>query len=344
MDGLSIGEPVDVKVVANPAPFRGKQVLNHTWLLPDRAAISGDNVLWKHTSEAQRDKKTASYTFEASSETMWIAWGPPFLPSHAKELFKQLSDKHPDTEVLELARTRGGLPVHAIRFGARPTEDAQPYGIWIQARQHAWEAGSSWVAQGFLLWTLSDDPAAAELRRKATIHVVPIMDIDSVADGTGGKASVPRDHNRDWDNDPEYPEVRAAQRRILRIHERQRFDVFIDLHNPGPNDRKPFFFGPKLEDLKPITQRNFVRWNAIARSTIERLEPDYRFAAYIKTQEEQDRVSSNWVRNHTSPHVVALTLETPWNRPEGNQAGYQLVGRQLGQTVARYVAGDPRLE
>jgi len=70
------------------------------------------------------------------------------------------------------------------------------------------------------------------------------------------------------------------------------------------------------------------------------LEPDYRFTSYIKTKEELDRVSKNWVRKNTSPHVVSLTLETPWNRPQGTQQGYQQVGKQLGLTIARYLSGD----
>lgn len=344
LDGLSVGKPVKVTVSANPAPFRDSQVLDHTWLLPDRASISDDDVRWEHTAEANRGGSTATYAFDASAETMWVAWGPPFLPSHAESMLKQISTSDSNAELFELARTRHNRPVYAIRFGARATDAVKPSAIWVQARQHAWEAGSSWVAQGFLKWATSDDPIAARLRSKATICVVPIMDVDSVTDGAGGKASVPRDHNRDWDDEPEFPEVRAAQTLIHSLHKHHRFDVFVDLHNPSANDRKPFFFGPKIDELSSVQQRNFIRWKAIAESHIEHLEPEYRFAAYVKTQEERNRVSSNWVRDHSSPQVVAMTLETPWNRPEGTQEGYQLVGRQLGMTIARYLSTDPSKE
>jgi hypothetical protein len=186
----------------------------------------------------------------------------------------------------------------------------------------------------------SDDPVAIELRNKATICVVPIMDVDNVANGMGGKEAVPRDHNRDWDDNPVYPEVRAAQMAIKKLNASHRFDLFIDLHNPGPNDRQPYFYGPKLDRLSQIQSRNYIRWKAIAESQIDHLESDYRFTSYIKTQQELDRVSKNWVRNHTSPHVVALTLETSWNRPQGTMQGYQQVGKQLGLTIARYLSAD----
>ncbi|KAA5542706.1 hypothetical protein FYK55_14350 [Roseiconus nitratireducens] len=340
LHGLSIGKPVSVTVSASSTPFRAGRVLSPTWLLPDSASISSDNIHWQHTPKAESDDRKAVYTFEATAETMWVAWGPPFLPSHAEALLRQISESLPDSELFVLARTRGDRPVHAIRFGARSDDAGKPSAIWIQARQHAWETGSSWVAQGFLNWVASDDPVAIELRNKATICVVPIMDVDNVADGTGGKDAVPRDHNRDWDDDPVYPEVRAAQMAIKKLNASHRFDLFIDLHNPSPNDRQPYFYGPKLDRLSQVQYRNYIRWKAIAESQIDALEPDYRFTSYIKSQQELDRVSKNWVRNHTSPQVVSLTLETAWNRPQGSQQGYQQVGKQLGLTIARYLSAD----
>ena len=96
--------------------------------------------------------------------------------------------------------------MQGIRFGGTETT-IKPKGVWIQARQHAWESGSSWVGKGLLDWAVSQDPLAVQLRRSTTIHFVPIMDVDSVAEGAGGKDAVPRVHNRDWDASPVYPEV-----------------------------------------------------------------------------------------------------------------------------------------
>lgn len=343
--GLTKDQLLILKVSANQQPYRDKKVLKASWLLPDRAAISTDNVHWTQTPEGKRDDTSVVYHIKAPAETIWLAWGPPFLPSHADKLLKQAKQILPGAEIFELARTRNDRPVKGIRFGAEPADDRQPYGVWIQARQHAWEAGSSWVGQGFLLWAVSDDEAAVELRQLATIHFIPIMDVDSTAVGAGGKDAIPRDHNRDWDDEPHYPEVAAAQTRILEMEQEGRFDVFIDLHNPGPGDRVPFFFGPiGLEKLPTIQQRNYVRFLAYANDHIDEMRDTYRFATYVKTQEERDRVSSNWVRNHTSPHVFSATLETAWNRPEGTQAGYQTVGRQLGRALLRYLEANPREE
>lgn len=345
VNGLEPGAMLTLKVSGNPEPFQGKRVLESSWSLPDRAAISVDNENWTQTPKGRREDQSIIYEFKAPAETFWLAWGPPFLPSHAEKLLKTAKETLPSAEIFELARTRGDRPVKGIRFGAEPRENHKPFGVWIQARQHAWETGGSWVGQGFLLWAVSDDEGAVELRKQAEIHFIPIMDIDSTATGAGGKDAIPRDQNRDWDDRPHYPEVAAAQKRILELERAGRFDVYVDLHNPGPNDRTPFFFGPiEMSKLPSIQQRNHARWIAFAHVNIDHLQEKYRLASYVKTEEERNRMSSNWVRNHTSPHVMSATLETSWNRPEGTSSGYQSVGRQLGLTLTRYLASDPRAD
>ncbi|MCA8995716.1 MAG: hypothetical protein KDA80_01985 [Planctomycetaceae bacterium] len=343
IEGLDPEKTMMLTVSAATDPFRESRVLDASWALPDQAAFSTDNVHWQPTQRGRREGKSAVYEISAEAETVWVAWGPPFVPSDAERLLREAHQQLSESELFTLATTREGRAVPAIRFGATDGDD-QTYGIWIQARQHAWESGGSWVGQGFLLWAISDDPAAVRLRKTAAITFVPIMDVDNVAVGAGGKDAIPRDHNRDWVEDSRYPEITAAQKQILALASEDQFDLFIDLHNPGPGDRQPFFFGPKLDQLSSRQQQNYARWIAMAHSSIDDLVSDYRFTDYIKTEEELNRVSSNWVRQHTGAHVLSCTLETAWNRPQGTQEGYQLVGRQLGEAIARYFQENPRGE
>ena len=346
VDGLEVGQSLTLKVSRNPKPYRAGKVLSRAWSQPSRASISTDNVNWTQTSEYQRDGDVVSYHIKAPAETIWLAWGPPFLPSHADKLLQKIAKSSKQAEPFELARTRGNRPVRGIRIGGGTPDQPAEYGVWVQARQHAWEAGSSWVGRGFIEWAASDDPAAVRLRSVATIYYVPIMDVDSVAVGAGGKDATPRDHNRDWSDKPIYPEVAAAQKKILALNKADRLDLFLDLHNPGASERRPYFFAPyDLRKLPELRQRNYDRWQAIARQTISaplKLEADFKFATYIKTKEEHNRMSSQWVCNHTADHVVSTTLETVWNTPNSTQEGYSTVGRQLAQSVARYLLSHPR--
>ena len=347
MDGLVQGEKYEITVTANPRPYRRQEVLGHDWLQPDRAAISTDDKSWQQTSECRREQNgKAIYQFEATNPQMWLAWGPPFILSHAIEILTEADQKIENAERFVLAKTRNGRDVPAIRIGGGSKIHPAKYGVWIQARQHAWEAGSSWVGRGFFKWITSDDPAAVTLRNQATIYYVPIMDVDRVTAGEGGKNSVPRDHNRDWDDNPFYPAVAAAQQHLAELYQAHQLDVFIDLHNPGAGEKQPYFFGPYyFEKLPAISQRNYNQWLELAKQSINgplKLESKYFITSYVKDDEELNRMSSNWVRNHTGPKMLAVTLETAWNTPHSTQTGYQIVGRQLGETLAKYLQQNPR--
>jgi hypothetical protein len=349
IEGLTRGKKVELTVSANPRPFRRKDVLGWDWSQPDRASISIDNKVWRHTAKCRREKDgRAIYEFEATGEQVWLAWGPPFLLTHAEALLENVENQTNGAERFTLAKTRRGRLVPGIRIGGGTVEQPAKYGVWVQARQHAWEAGSSWVGKGFLEWVAGDNPEAIELRRQATIRFVPIMDVDRVSEGAGGKNSVPRDHNRDWDDTPFYPAVAAAQQKLGELYQTGKLDVYIDLHNPGASDRQPYFFGPfQFEKISAISKRNYNTWLDLAKQTINgplKLEPKYFVTSYVRDEEELNRMSSNWVRNHTGPKMFAATLETAWNTPHSTQAGYQTVGRQLGETLAKYLLKDPRRE
>jgi hypothetical protein len=345
VDGLRSGKPVTLKISANRTPFREQRVLASAWAQPQSAAFSTDNIHWSQTKPAEIANRLATYRFDAPAETVWLAWGPPFVPQDAEELLARVAAQRPDAERFTLAHTRDGHPVKGIRIGGGSPQQPAPFGVWVQARQHAWEAGSSWVGRGFLEWIASDDPGAVELRRLATIYFIPIMDVDNVNRGAGGKDAMPQDQNRDWSDTPVYPEVAAAQRKLLELEKSRRLHVMVDLHNPGPTDHRPFFYGPfDLEKLSPLQQRNYGRWLELAKSAINsalRLEPAYRVSSYM-TPEERVRSSRDWVQRHTASEVVVVTLETSWNTPHSTTQGYMTVGRQLAATLSSYLAEDPR--
>lgn len=338
VDGARAGQKIALTIRPNRKPFRAEQRLAASWSLPARPVISVDDVTWTQIEQTGViDKESGRYEITAPAERFWLAWGPPFLPSHAEALLAEIATRVPEAERFELARTRQGRPVNGIRLG----KAGAPQAVWVQARQHAWETGGSWVGRGFLEWVAGDDPAAVALRERAEIFFIPIMDVDNVVLGSGGKEAVPRDHNRDWADQPVYPEVAAAQRQLLALIEAGRLRVFLDLHNPGPGDKKPYFFGPfDYEEMSGPRRATYDRFLELAVENMTgplAVHPQYRFATYVKTEEERDRMSGHWMRSRSGDDAVAMTLETAWNTPHSTAGGYREVGSNLGRTVARFV-------
>lgn len=316
---------------------------NAPWATPDQAVMSVDKTTWIQTAPGSREGKRIRYTFDAPAKDFWVAWGTPYLLEDAQRTVAKAA-QHQFALPFELCQTRGGRTTPALSI----TEaDSHPnrIGIWIQARQHAWESGSSWVCDGLIEWIVSDAPEARELRQKTLITIVPIMDIDNVEIGAGGKNQIPQDHNRDWSDSPHWKAVAAAQRMILDQDQKGQFDIFVDLHNPGANDKYPYFYVPPKDQLTDLGQQNLSDFLLLAKKTIT--GPLTYRGRFIESGAKYDPkawmfMSKNWVAVHTQPHVVAVTLETAWNTPHSTVKNYQQVGAELGKTIHAYLQSPRR--
>lgn len=337
LDGTAAGQEITLEVQGQTKPFRPGTVLAPSWCQPDQAAQSSDGKEWKQTAKTERTPdKVAIYKVTAEGPSLWLAWGLPFVPATAESVLAQVAERLGDeAERFELARTRGGRAVNGIRIGK---VDA-PRQVWVNARQHAWESGGAWVGCGFAEWLASAE--AKDFRTRCCVHFIPIMDVDNVSMGAGGKEALPQDHNRDWSDAPHYPEVAAAQRRITEIQAKYGLDVFLDLHNPAPSDRAPYFYGPfGFERMTGQQRTNYQRWIDLAAASISgplKVDPRYRFATYVKTDEERGRMSSGWARAHGGPGTISVTLETAWNTPHSTAENYMTVGGQLARALDAYL-------
>ncbi|MCC6508840.1 MAG: hypothetical protein IT423_07020 [Pirellulaceae bacterium] len=339
VDGLKPGTDLTLEVQAQTRPYRDKSILAHTWCQPQHAWISDDEgMTWSPSPRGTLNSdKQMVYNIPVTRSELRIAWGPPFVTTDAEALLQHIADRVADSQRFELSKTRGGRSVNGIRVG----QENAPNQVWVNARQHAWEAGGSHVGRGFMEWIISDAPAAQALRANTCIYFIPIMDVDNVALGAGGKDAQPRDHNRDWADDAIYPEVAAAQKMIRSIHERHGLDAYIDLHNPAPKD-PVFFFGPfGFAELPDVTRKKYQHCIELAAKNIREpvaVVPEYRFATYVTTEEERGRMSSGWVRNNLGDHGISVTLETGWNNSAMSVAGYGSIGAGLGRSLAEYLS------
>ncbi len=345
--GLTTGQLLKLSVVPSSSflpvghPGAGKP-LSAGWALPDRAAWSTDGRNWQQTSTGERSEIGMTYELTADDQQLWVAWGPLATPSITETWLADAAASHDFVSTFELTQTREGRRVRGVRIASGDMSlDARPV-VWLHARQHAWESGSSWVARGIIDWLLSDATNAVWLRSNALVYVVPIMDVDRVSTGDGGKEANPHDHNRDWSDTPHYPEVAAVQARIKKWAAENRMAVFVDLHNPGPNDKKAYFYvapDEAIEDSQRPPRSRFLdtieaAWHAPipfdrnTRSTGPDYHPLWR------------QISSTWVTQHSNHDSVSVCLETPWNTPYSTTEGYGSVGASLAEGISLYLQSE----
>lgn len=309
--------------------------------LPLRASFSYDHKTWQHSTPGKVEKGQATYALKLDQPEVWIAWGPPYQLSDARALVERTVKKDVGAKSFVLARSKGGIDIPALRWDPPAAKDQKRSAIWLHAGQHAWESGARWVGAGFIEWLASDDVAAKQLRESTHIVYVPIMDVDNVELGAGGKDQKPHDHNRDWSDEPVFAAVRAAQEEIAKMDEAGELRLFVDLHNPAPNDLQPFFYvsPPTLHSASAADQQ--TRWLALAKEHLSR----EKLGLATKTKESGPgyhplwrQISKNWVATTAKQPVVSLTLEVSWNTPHSTQDGYQSYGRALGQTVHAFLS------
>ncbi len=350
VEGVSVGERVQLRLRASDATVleAGRPLskpLAASWSMPNQAAYSLDGKVWLQTEKGVREGEWMTYSLAVEASEVWVAWGPPYTPRTAAEFVKTIAEGRTDAVAGELCQSREGrsVPMLKIQQGVRPV--AKRFGVWAQARQHAWESGSSWVAQGFAEWILSDHPEAQWLREHAEVFVVPIMDVDNVATGNGGKDAIPHDHNRDWSDAPHWRETVAAQRVVRSLTEEGRMDVFLDLHNPSAGD--PTFFYALNRDMLPESAQGLRdRFIELSYGRISKGQPFIPMSNRPKFTGPDyhplwRQISANWVAVNANPHTVAICLETIWNYSNSNTVGYRAVGSRLAQAVRDYLAERP---
>ena len=337
IDGISPGEQITLKLKGSTASVGKQKPLAASWATPKQATWSTDGRTWLHTDDGKRQDEWMVYMLRPDTASILVAWGPSYTPSTAAKFIQAIAETSPHAEAGELCRSREGrsVPLLHVREGQRSNK--QRFGIWVQARQHAWECGSSWVAQGFAEWLVGEDPDAAWLRQHADIFIVPVMDVDNAATGNGGKNALPHDHNRDWSANPHWNEVQAAQRMVSELIDAGRMDVFLDLHNPAPGDPTFFYVLPQelLEESMVRLRNRFIE---LAYNRISRIKPLIPMSNKPKITGAGyhplwRQISSNWVAMNGNPHTVSLCLETIWNYTNSTTDGYRAVGASLAAAV-----------
>lgn len=344
IDGLDSSKPLTLEVAARkvslpPDGLPGGQPspLNAAWAFPARAAISMDGTNWSQTSPGKRQGDSCTYRITVHSSTLWLAWGPPFTPKNAVDFVGELARTHPFVKSFTLAKSLEGRDVPGLEISEGDKPTLRRPAIFITGRQHAWEVGGSWVAEGIAEWATGDSEQAKWLRQNADIFIVPLMDVDHVATGDGGKHARPQDHNRDWSDAPHWPEVAAVQKRLVQLSKENRLALFLDLHNPAYSAKLQKFYVQHPPEVSASIAELTEHFLGIARTEFGNIDLTDEKPSSPERVPYWRRISAPWVSEHGNTNTLSLTAETPWNLPEGTTTGYRETGRKLGLVMTQYL-------
>ncbi len=208
---------------------------SHSVTRNTRPVFSYDDRTWTHFTGAQTswDEKEVRLTirFRPARRTMWIAHTYPYT---SRDLDRLLTTRSPYLKLGSAGKSFRGRSIPLLTITDPATPDKGKRVVWLMARQHAWETGTSLAAEGAVRFLLSNDPEAAKIRRSAIFQVIPVFDMDGQAEGAVRFNVKGYDNNRNWDAiDPaSMPEIASVHKSILGWVDGGRpIDVFLAMHN-----------------------------------------------------------------------------------------------------------------
>jgi hypothetical protein len=229
-----------------------------------RPALSEDGRTWGHAHDMTWDneKKEALVRLKPTQDSIWLATQPMYPHSRLVALMEELKQSpHARVEVIGKSVQGRDLYLLTVTDFAKPDEGKKT--IWLQARQHAWEAGTSYVTEGAIRFAVSDAPEAKALREKTVSIFTPMVAVDGCAIGLPRFNVHGFDPNRHWNEvnlrDKRYleqmPEVWYFKKAVLQhVASGARIDLMLNMHNTETGE----YVATQANDAVSLTKMNVM--------------------------------------------------------------------------------------
>lgn len=202
-----------------------------------------NDYTWKWYGENRISNNGFNFAFTADDTVAYFSMAFPYT---AKDLHKFLeSVKNSEICILDtLCLSPEKRVVEKITI---PSLNETEQKVLITARHHACEMMASYVLEG-IINSLLNDRNLQELRKNTEFLIIPFMDKDGVENGEQGKNRIPRDHNRDYDDNPVHNST-AALKSFIPEWSEEKLKFALDIHCP-------WIHGNRNEDIYIVGSSN----------------------------------------------------------------------------------------
>jgi hypothetical protein len=271
-----------------------------------RPAMSEDGQTWGHAEDMtwDNDKKEATVRLKPKRDSVWLATQAMYPHSRLVALVEELKQS-PHARVEVIGKSVQGRDLFLITVTDFTKPDAEKNTLWLQARQHAWEGGTSYVAEGALRFAVSDRPEARALRESNICIFTPMVAVDGCAIGLPRFNVHGYDPNRHWDEvnlrDKRYlelmPEVWYFKKAILNhVARGGRIDLMLNMHNTETGE----YVATQAVDEQSLTKMNVMYDRLLAATSFDPSAPQK-----LRTSERASG-NTNWLYQEARIPVMLM--------------------------------------
>lgn len=308
-------------------------------------AISLDEgITWIWLGRENSTENSFRYTFNPAENSVRFSFGMPYTEANLKAFLKHFTG-NPYLKIGKLCRSRKGRTVEMIQVGQF---NASAFRVGITCRHHACEMMANYTVEGMIESVLAEDDIGKWLRENVEFLIIPFVDKDGVEEGDQGKNRRPRDHNRDYDEKPIYPET-GVIRTFLPEWGKQRLIAVFDLHCPWVcGEWNEHIYQVGVPDMqKRQEQQRFGKFleSCISGSLPYQVDKDLPFGKLWNIPSNFWGSSfSIWAV--TIPSIKLVTsLEIPYSNASGkevNATSARAFGRDLARAIHLYLSSEQR--
>lgn len=281
-------------------------------------AVSHDLCEWRWLGDCNGNSFT--YRFGEKENKVYFAHHMLYHPDRFHALCESKG-----LHVSELCKSRKGRSVPCLTLGEGEAS------VVFTSRHHACESTGTYVLEGVI-----DELCSAPLA-DARILLIPFVDYDGVVDGDQGKSRSPHDHNRDYIDEPLYPEIRAIKQYVDTYGINYGFDLHSPWHKGGEND-KIFIVRNRIDKIDRFDMFSKIFASEITKNSVSYAEANDH--PPMTTWNQQP--SSNFAYTmHMRPDCkLALSLESAYFGTADNRISQEKLielGRCFARATKKYI-------
>ena len=300
-----------------------------------RACVSADGEAWTRADTAYAGG-VLEIRHRPPGDELWVAYFTPYDERRHQTLRSRATAAGARADVL--GRSVDGRPIDRLTLGTGRRQ------VWLLGRQHSGETMASWWMEGALDRLLDRaDPVARALLSAATVHLVPLVNVDGAARGNLRGNAAGLDLNRQWhEPDPaRAPEVAA----ILAAMDAVGVDLSLDVHG---DETLPHVFLDGA-DVDPLATPSQIEGVARFRSALAAASPAFQTKVGYPPTYAGDEAPGMCTRAVARRFgAVGVTLEMPFKdsveAPDAVAGWSAGASRRLGGETLAAVAAVLQLD